>query len=106
MDEKSKPGTYRADIDGMRAIAVGSVIAFHAFPTLLPGGFVGVDIFFVISGYLITGILFTELRDKGVISLIGFVGSMPSSSRLANRHRPVPSQNTSLIRSARLARNT
>jgi len=51
---------YRPDIDGLRALAVLGVVIHHAFPTLLPGGFVGVDIFFVISGYLITIILLQE----------------------------------------------
>jgi peptidoglycan/LPS O-acetylase OafA/YrhL len=56
---------YRADIDGLRAVAVLAVIAYHLNPKRLTGGFVGVDVFFVISGYLITSILLSELqRDK------------------------------------------
>jgi peptidoglycan/LPS O-acetylase OafA/YrhL len=52
---------YRPEIDGLRALAVLMVIVAHAFPTRMPGGFIGVDVFFVISGFLITGIIQTEM---------------------------------------------
>ncbi|RHZ12310.1 hypothetical protein DYB37_007688 [Aphanomyces astaci] len=52
--------SYRPDIDGLRTIAVVPVVVFHAYPALLPGGFVGVDVFFVISGFLISAILLKE----------------------------------------------
>ena len=62
---------YRPDIDGLRAIAVLSVVSFHAFPALLKGGFVGVDIFFVISGFLITKIILENLA-KDTFSFADF----------------------------------
>jgi peptidoglycan/LPS O-acetylase OafA/YrhL len=64
---------YRPDIDGLRALAVMSVLVFHVDPALLPGGFLGVDIFFVISGYLISLILFRE-QSEGHFSFAGFYG--------------------------------
>jgi len=62
---------YRSEIDGLRSIAVVPVILFHAGFELFRGGFVGVDVFFVISGYLITMILIEDLENKR-FSIIGF----------------------------------
>jgi peptidoglycan/LPS O-acetylase OafA/YrhL len=56
---------YRPDIDGLRAVAVLAVVGHHAFPVWVPGGFMGVDIFFVISGYLISTIIFGGLETGG-----------------------------------------
>lgn len=62
---------YRPDIDGLRAIAVLSVVAFHAFPAWMKGGFIGVDVFYVISGFLISTIIFENL-DRGTFSFAEF----------------------------------
>jgi peptidoglycan/LPS O-acetylase OafA/YrhL len=62
--------SYLPDIDGLRALAVLPVVDFHAFPGRVPGGFVGVDIFFVISGFLISTILLKEM-ERGTYSLPG-----------------------------------
>lgn len=62
---------YRPDIDGLRAVAVLSVVVFHASPVLMKGGFIGVDVFFVISGFLISTIIFENL-DRGTFSFSEF----------------------------------
>ena len=64
--------TFRPDIEGLRAVAVVLVVAFHAGIGPLRGGFLGVDVFLVISGFLITSLLVDEVRSTGTISLASF----------------------------------
>src|SRR5690625_2882284 len=59
-------------LDGLRALAVGAVLVYHLRPTSLPGGFLGVDVFFVISGFLITTLLLRELGKRGRVNLPQF----------------------------------
>jgi peptidoglycan/LPS O-acetylase OafA/YrhL len=70
-ERMGQPASYRPDIDGLRAVSILLVVGYHAHPWLLPGGFVGVDVFFVISGFLITQILLTQER-AGRFSIADF----------------------------------
>lgn len=63
---------WRDDITGLRALAIIPVVLYHAFPSLMPGGYIGVDIFFVISGFLISGILFREIDQTSTLNLKSF----------------------------------
>jgi peptidoglycan/LPS O-acetylase OafA/YrhL len=65
---------YRGDVEGLRAIAILLVVACHAKVTALAGGFVGVDVFYVLSGYLITGLLVQEIHTRGELRFANFYG--------------------------------
>lgn len=68
----SAPRTLRLDIQALRAFAVIAVVIYHVWPTALPGGFIGVDVFFVISGFLITGHIYHEITRTGRLALPRF----------------------------------
>ncbi|WP_144126692.1 acyltransferase family protein [Catellatospora sichuanensis] len=70
-DSTSRCG-FRGDVEGLRAVAVVLVLLFHAGVAFVPGGFVGVDVFFVVSGFLITGLITSELKRTGKVSLLRF----------------------------------
>jgi len=63
---------FRLDVEGLRAIAIILVVAYHAGIPWLPGGFIGVDVFFVLSGYLITGLISREVSTSGKIDFVNF----------------------------------
>src|SRR3974390_1548039 len=65
---------FRPDVEGLRAVAVLLVVFYHAGLSWLSGGFVGVDVFFFISGFVITGVLLRERVSTGRISILGFYG--------------------------------
>lgn len=69
---RSRPAKFRQDIEGLRAVAIGLVLVYHAGLPFFPGGFIGVDVFFVISGFLITGLLVREVERTGRVSLTRF----------------------------------
>ena len=68
----SSPHSRREEIQALRAIAVLLVVLFHLWPNAVPGGFVGVDVFFAISGFLITGLLLRDVERRGTVSLGAF----------------------------------
>ena len=70
--EHSTEHRVRRDIQGLRAVAVALVLLYHLSPDILPGGYVGVDVFFVISGFLITGQLLREAESTGTVDLLRF----------------------------------
>lgn len=72
--QRRRASSFRIDIEGLRAVAILAVVLYHAHVGFLSGGYVGVDIFFVVSGFLITDLLWRELRQSGRLSLSGFYG--------------------------------
>lgn len=72
MTDRTSPRGFRADIQALRAVAVALVVIVHLAPDALPGGFIGVDVFFVISGFLITGHLLREIETTGRIGVTSF----------------------------------
>lgn len=69
---RSKTGRFQPEIQGLRALAVLAVVLYHLWPNRLPGGYVGVDVFFVISGYLITSHMYREIQQTGRVALFQF----------------------------------
>ena len=67
-----RPPGFRPDIQGLRALAVTLVLVYHLWPEILPGGYIGVDVFFVISGFLISQHLFREVRETGRVAVTAF----------------------------------
>src|SRR6202000_1096668 len=72
---RSEESRFRPDIEGLRAVAVLAVVLFHADVPGVGGGYVGVDVFFVISGFLITGLLWREANTTGTVGLRRFYGA-------------------------------
>src|SRR3954465_5209699 len=70
--EETRAPTYVGGLDGLRAIAVAAVIVFHFAPSTLPAGFLGVDVFFVVSGFLITRLVTREIARSGTVGLGNF----------------------------------
>ena len=109
---KAEPshGERLGGLDGLRAVAVAAVVLFHLDSDLVPGGFLGVDVFFVISGFLITRLLLTELhradthRSARVLPCVGRDGCFPRWLCSPSRYRP-PASSCGVTNSRRFAGN-
>src|SRR5256885_11395991 len=90
-DTRRSGSEFRPDLEGLRAVAVALVLLYHANVPKLHGGFVGVDVFFVLSGFLITGLILRELRATGRIDLPQFYARrarrpLPAAARASRRN--------------------
>ena len=103
-DTRDEPGTapgdrrFRPDVEGLRAVAIVLVVLFHGSLQALSGGYVGVDVFFVISGFVITGVLLRERSSSQHTSFLSFYGRRGSPhhsgghlGHRCHRHRDLPS---------------
>ena len=88
--QRAEQSKFRPDIEGLRAIAVISVVLFHASVPGLAGGYVGVDVFFVISGFLITGLLWREVSTSDSVRLRAFYGARARRLLPASHRQPDP----------------
>ena len=79
---------YRPDVEGLRAVAVGAVILFHANLVGFTGGFVGVDVFYVISGFVITGVLLRKFEASGSLGFKDFYARRAQTNSPCRRPRP------------------
>ena len=85
--ERAPKTGFRPDIEGLRAVAVLAVVLFHAGVPGVGGGFIGVDVFFVISGFLITGMLWREVSTADSIRLSRFYGGPPTAAGVGDGRR-------------------
>ena len=78
---ETKPVRHIASIDGLRAIAVTAVVLYHLGISWIPGGFLGVDLFFVISGYVITRLILDSINRSSALDLRGFYWAIPKTPK-------------------------
>lgn len=88
----SAPATdrFRPDLEGLRGVAIAAVVLFHVGIPWVPGGFVGVDVFFVLSGFLITGLIVREIGETGSLSFSRFYDIRTSQASDSSRVQRPP----------------